>query len=88
MRRGLCWFECGLALFGAALPIGVVLIFSAPVDFFHAIGAAIVAMALIGLWVSALGLRLEHPERWAEIRSSIARLSTASSPPRRRPADY
>jgi hypothetical protein len=85
--RNLSWFEFGLGLFAAALPVGVLLMLTAPVDFFHAIGAVIVAMGLIGVWVSALGLRLERPDRWAEIRASLARLSTASSPPRR-PVEY
>jgi hypothetical protein len=83
MTRRISWFEFGLALFGAALPIGVLLMLAAPLHFFHALGAAVVAMGLIGFWVSALGLKLEHPERWAQIRTSMGRLATASSPPRR-----
>ena len=81
--RNVSWFECGLALFGAALPIGLVVMIAAPLNFFHAMGAAILAMGLIGLWISVLGLKLEHPERWAEIRASLVRLATASSPPHR-----
>lgn len=84
-RTGVTWFEFLLALSGGALPIGLVLVLIAPVSFFHAIGAAIVGMGLIGLWVSALGLQLEHPERWHALKASVVRLATASAP--RRPAE-
>jgi hypothetical protein len=83
MKRRITWFEFGLAMFAAALPVGVVLILVAPFDFFHFVGAMVVGTALVGLWVSALGLRLEHPQRWHELTAALARLATASSPPRR-----
>jgi len=77
------WFEFGLVLFAAALPIGLVLLLVAPLSFFHVLGAAIVGTALIGLWVSALGLQLEHPERWNALKLSLRRFATTTSPPRR-----
>jgi hypothetical protein len=80
-RTGITWFECLLALSGGALPIGLVLMLVAPVSFFHAVGAAIVGMGLIGLWVAALGLQLEHPERWHALKASVVRL--AAPAPRR-----
>ena len=83
-RRGvITWFEFGLALFAAALPIGLVLMLVAPVSFFHVLGAVIVGTGLIGIWVSALGLQLEYPERWTALKGSVRRFTTASSPPRR-----
>ncbi len=82
-RSVVTWFEFGLALFAAALPIGLVLMVVAPVSFFHALGAAIVGTGLIGIWVSALGLQLEHPERWMSLKGSLRRFATASSPPLR-----
>jgi hypothetical protein len=78
-KRRFTWFEFGLALFGAALPIGIVLMLVAPVQFFHAIGAVILGMGLVGLWISALGLQLEHPQRWLELKLSLSRLVTANS---------
>jgi hypothetical protein len=77
--RHVSWFEFGLALFAGALPVGVLLVVAAPLEFFHAVGAAIVAMGLIGLWISVIGLKLEDPQRWAQIRASLFRFS-ASSP--------
>jgi hypothetical protein len=77
------WFEFGLVLFATALPIGLVLMLIAPVSFFHVLGTVIVGTALIGMWVSALGLRLEHPERWNALKLSLRRFATTSSPPRR-----
>lgn len=70
------WFEFGLLLFAAALPVGLILLLVAPVSFFHILGAAIVGTGLIGVWVSALGLRLEHPERWMALKSAFRRLAT------------
>ena len=83
-RRGaITWFEFGLGFFAAALPIGLVLMLVAPVSFFHVVGAVIVGMGLIGMWVSVLGLQLEHPDRWIALKGSLRRFATASSPPRR-----
>jgi hypothetical protein len=82
-RGTVTWFELGLALFAAALPIGLVLMLVAPVAAFHALGAVIVGTGLIGMWVSALGLQLEYPERWIALKASIRRFATAPSPPRR-----
>lgn len=82
-RGTVTWFEFGLALFAAALPIGVVLMLVAPVWFFHVLGAVIVGTGLIGMWVSALGLQLEHPDRWAALKAGMRRFATAASPPRR-----
>ena len=73
MKRSLSWFEFGLALFAGALPVGLVLLVAAPFDFFHAMGAVILAMGVIGLWLSSEGLRLERPERWAELRDAVLR---------------
>lgn len=83
-RRGsaITWFEFGLALFAAALPIGLVLMLVAPVSFFHILGAVIVGTGLIGMWVSALGLQLEHPERWTALKGSFRRFATSPSPAR------
>ena len=83
-QRGstITWFEFGLALFAAALPIGLVLMLVAPVSFFHVLGAVIVATGLIGMWVSALGLQLEHPDRWTALKGSFRRFATAPSPAR------
>jgi len=81
-RGAITWFEFGLVLFAAALPIGVVLMLVAPVAFFHALGAVIVGTGLIGIWVSALGLQLEHPERWRALKGLLRRFATAPSPPR------
>ncbi|HVF62433.1 MAG TPA: hypothetical protein VNE58_00365 [Casimicrobiaceae bacterium] len=64
----LSWFEFGLALFASAVPVGIVVMLIAPVSFFHALGALILGAALIGLWVSALGLRLEYPDRWSALK--------------------
>jgi hypothetical protein len=63
-----------------------VLILVAPFNFFHVMGAVIVGTGLIGVWVSALGLQLEHPERWHALKTSLARIGTNSSPARH-PAD-
>lgn len=82
-RQAVTWFEFGLALFAAALPIGLVLMLAAPVAFFHVLGAVIVGTGLIGMWVSALGLQLEHPERWTALKGSLRRFATTPSPPRR-----
>jgi len=74
--RSITWFEFGLILFAAALPIGLILLLLAPVSFFHVLGAVIVGTGLIGVWVSALGLRLEHPERWLALKSSVRGMAT------------
>lgn len=79
-RHGITWFEFGLILFGTALPIGLVLLLVAPLSFFHLLGAVIVGTASIGVWVSALGLRLEHPERWMALKASLRRLATGPQP--------
>lgn len=79
---GLTWFEVALQLFAIALPLGVIVVVVAPVDFLHALGALIVGTALIGLWVAALGLQLEHPERWHALKGSLRRLTMAPSPSR------
>lgn len=81
-RGGITWFEFGLMLFAAALPIGVVLMLVAPVSFMHALGTVILGTGLIGMWVSAVGLQLEHPERWTAIKASLRRVATSPSPPR------
>lgn len=81
-RATITWFEFGLALFAAALPIGFVVMLVAPVAAFHALGAVIVGTGLIGMWVSAVGLQLEHPERWVMLKASLRRFATAPSPPR------
>jgi hypothetical protein len=86
-RRSITWFEFGLALFAAALPVGLVLMLVAPVWFFHVIGAVIVGTGLIGMWVSVLGLQLEHPARWAALKGALRRFATTSSPPPRRMAE-
>ena len=75
---GITWFEFGLALFAAALPIGVVVAVVAPVDFMHVLGAVVIGISLIGLWVCALGLQLEHPARWLALKASARRLASAS----------
>lgn len=80
--RRFTWYELLLALFGAAFPIGLVLMLVGPVDFFHAIGAAILGMALVGVWISALGLQLEHPERWNALKGSLVRIATLTPPSR------
>jgi hypothetical protein len=77
--RRITWFEFGLALFAASLPVGIVLMLAAPVQFFQAVGVAILGMGLVGLWISALGLQLEHPERWREIKASLVRLAAHGS---------
>ena len=41
MSRRVSWFEFGLGLFAAALPIGAIVIAVAPVQFFEAVGAGI-----------------------------------------------
>jgi len=82
-RGGITWFEFGLLLFAAGLPIGLVLMLVAPVSFLHALGAVILGTGLIGMWVSAVGLQLEHPERWTAIKASLRRFATSPSPPRR-----
>ena len=82
-RGGITWFEFGLMLFAAALPIGLVLMLVAPVSFLHVLGAVILGIGLIGMWVSAVGLQLEHPERWTAIKASLYRVATSPSPPRR-----
>lgn len=76
------WFEIGFRMFAAALPVGLLVMFAAPVTFMHALGAMIVGAGLIGMWVSALGLRLEHPERWHAIKRSVSRMAAAGSPSR------
>lgn len=65
------WFEFGLGLFAAALPIGAIVVAIAPVAFLHAVGALITGMSLIGIWMSAVGLKLEHPERWNALKRSL-----------------
>lgn len=75
-RARITWFEFGVALFAAALPIGVVLIVLSPIEFLQAIGAVIVGTGLVGLWISALGLQLEHPERWRALKASVVRIAT------------
>ena len=77
------WFEFGLALFATSLPIGLVLMLVAPLSFFHVLGAVIVGTALIGIWVSALGLQLEHPDRWTALKAGLRRAAWSTSPPRR-----
>ena len=67
-------------LFAAALPIGLILLLFAPVSFFHVLGAVIVGTGLIGVWVSALGLRLEHPERWLALKAAMRRFAPAPGP--------
>ena len=84
-ERSITWFEFGLGLFAAALPIGLVLMLVAPVSFFHVLGAVIVGTGLIGIWVSALGLQLEHPERWVALKGVLRRFATA--PPASRLAE-
>jgi hypothetical protein len=79
--RAMTWFEFGLMLFAAALPIGLILLLVAPVSFFHVLGAVIVGTGLIGVWVSALGLRLEHPERWVALKSALRRSVTPPAAP-------
>ena len=81
-ESSITWFEFGLGLFAAALPIGLVLMLVAPVSFFHVLGAVIVGTGLIGIWVSALGLQLEHPERWVALKGVLRRLATAPPPSR------
>ncbi len=76
------WFEIGFRLFAAALPVGLVVMLAAPVTFVHALGAVVVGAGLIGMWISALGLQLEHPERWYAIKASVRRMAAASSPAR------
>jgi hypothetical protein len=82
-QGGITWFEFGLALFAAALPIGLALLLVAPLAFVHALGAVIVGTGLIGMWVSALGLQLVHPERWNALKLALRRFATAPTPPRR-----
>ncbi|HVE49727.1 MAG TPA: hypothetical protein VNG69_08930 [Casimicrobiaceae bacterium] len=80
IKRRITWFEFLMALFGAALPVGLVLMLVAPVSFLHAMGAVILGMAMAGLWISVLGLQLEHPERWVALKGSLVRIATVSSP--------
>jgi len=79
-KRSFTWFEFGLLMFAAALPVGLVLLLVAPVSFFHVLGAVIVGTGLIGVWVSALGLRLEHPERWTSLKASLRRFIPSPAP--------
>ena len=79
------WFEFGLLLFAAALPVGLILLLVAPVSFFHLLGALIVCTGLIGVWVSALGLKLEHPDRWVALKGQLRRLGTSPAAPRHAP---
>lgn len=78
-RAGVTWFEFGLALFAAALPVGIVIAVVAPIDFMHALGAVVIGISLIGLWVCMLGLQLTHPERWLALKASARRLASVSS---------
>ena len=71
----LTWFEVLLRVFAAALPIGLAVIVAAPVEFVHALGVLILGTGLIGLWVCALGLQLEHPERWHAIKATLRRIA-------------
>ena len=84
-KSTMTWFEFGLLLFAAALPIGLILLLVAPVSFFHVLGTVILGTSLIGVWVSALGLQLEHPERWMALKAALRRLATPPSPPRQIP---
>jgi len=86
MSRRVSWFEFGLGLFAAALPIGAIVIAVAPVQFFEAVGAGILGIGLVGLWISALGLQLEDPKRWRELRGLLFR--PAASSDTRRPVEH
>jgi hypothetical protein len=79
-RHSMTWFEFGLLLFAAALPIGLILLLVAPVSFFHVLGAVILGTGLIGVWVSALGLRLEHPDRWIALKGTLRRFASPPAP--------
>ena len=81
-RRSITWFEFGLLLFAAALPVGLILLLVAPVSFFHVLGAVIVGTGLIGVWISVLGLRLENPDRWTALKSQLRRLAAPPAAPR------
>ena len=81
-QPGLTWFELGLGLFATSLPIGLVVLLVAPFSFFHVLGTTIVGMALIGIWVSALGLKLEHPDRWNALKLAFHRATAPASPSR------
>jgi hypothetical protein len=72
------WFEFGFWLFAAALPIGLVVALVAPVKFMHVLGAVVIGMSLIGLWVCALGLQLVHPQRWVALKASARRLASTT----------
>jgi hypothetical protein len=73
------WFEFGIWLFAVALPVGLVLALVAPVEFMHVLGAVVIGISLIGLWVCALGLQLEHPQRWLALKASARRLASSTS---------
>ena len=77
--RAVTWFEFGLGLFVVSVPIGIVLMAVAPLSFFHFLGAVVVGAGLVGAWVCALGLRLEHPDRWHALKGWFGR---AASVPR------
>jgi hypothetical protein len=70
------WFEFGLGLFLVSVPVGAVLMAVAPLSFFHFLGAVVVGTGLVGAWVCALGLRLEHPDRWHALKSWFRRAAT------------
>lgn len=71
--RHITFFEVVLALFAISVPIGVTLVIVGPFEFFQAMGTAIIAMAAMGLWIAASGLRLVHPQRWAELTAPLRR---------------
>ena len=70
-RQSLSWFEFGLGLFALSVPVGLLIVWMGPVDFIKVMGLIIVGTGLIGVWVSAAGLKLEHPARWRSLVASF-----------------
>jgi hypothetical protein len=64
-------FEIALSLFAVGALIGAVVLVLAPLQFFYLLGAIIVTSGIAGAWLSAIGLRLEHPERWQALKTSM-----------------
>ena len=58
------WFAFGVRLFGAALPIGLLVVLFAPVQFMEWLGAFALVGSIVGLAVSLAGLRLVSSSRW------------------------
>ena len=84
----LSWFEFNLGLFALAIPAGLLIVWMAPVDFVRFMGVAIVGTGLMGMWVSAAGLKLEHPARWRSLVASFRQHRSSSAARLRRDQRY